>query len=152
MNDPLASDPQSLPGQSRRRILWVAVALVAVAGAATAFLLLRSDAPAAVNTDNANSTNRTNTVIPPVATIPDEDRDRLSDDEERDLRTDPAVPDSDRDALGDYEEARVWLTDPLQPDTDNDGTRDGDEVRSGTDPKGPGRFLDLTNAISNVNG
>ena len=67
----------------------------------------------------------------------DTDEDGLTDDEEVDVGTDPAVFDSDGDGLGDGDEINVFGTDPLVPDTDGDGVSDGVEVEAETDPLDP---------------
>lgn len=66
----------------------------------------------------------------------DSDADGLTDDEEKEIGTNPLDPDTDHDALGDFEEVRKFMTDPLNPDTDFDGLKDGAEVYNyNTDPK-----------------
>lgn len=65
----------------------------------------------------------------------DSDGDGLTDDEERELGTDPNNPDTDGDGLTDAEEVHVYNTNPLKKDTDGDGLSDGDEVlKYHTDP------------------
>lgn len=73
----------------------------------------------------------------------DSDSDGLTDEEERDLGTDPQSPDTDSDGLSDREEVYIYDTDPKNPDTDGDSFLDGEEVRSGYDPNGPGRLFEL---------
>lgn len=63
----------------------------------------------------------------------DTDSDGLSDAEEVDLGTDPAVYDTDQDGLSDGDEVFIG-TDPLNVDTDGDGFTDGDEIENGTNP------------------
>ncbi len=75
------------------------------------------------------------------APVADTDGDGLMDTEERRLGTNPAVADSDTDGLFDGEEVTTYGTDPLDPDTDEDGFLDGTEVRSGYNPKGPGKLF-----------
>jgi len=75
---------------------------------------------------------------PPVAAV-DSDNDGLTDDQERQLGTDPNKPDTDGDGLTDFEEADLYRTDPLKADTDGDGYPDGTEVKSGYNPLGTGR-------------
>lgn len=65
----------------------------------------------------------------------DDDRDRLTNAEELELQTNPAVPDTDGDGLADFVEAREAQTDPLNPDMDADGLKDGIERERGTDPR-----------------
>ncbi len=68
----------------------------------------------------------------------DLDGDKLLNDEEKRLGTDPLNPDTDGDGLKDGEEVKVYTTDPLNPDTDGDRLRDGDEVfRHKTNPLDP---------------
>jgi hypothetical protein len=64
----------------------------------------------------------------------DSDGDGLTDAEEAELNTDPALPDTDGDGLTDGQEVLEIGTAPLAPDTDGDGILDGDEVAQGTDP------------------
>lgn len=58
----------------------------------------------------------------------DSDADGLTDDEERQLGTNPYDPDTDKDGLLDGEEVKKYMTDPLNPDTDYDALTDGSEV------------------------
>lgn len=117
---------------------------------------LNLNQPAAVNTDvlpdeanlntNANQAENPNInqdipVAPAV--ILDSDKDGLTDDEERTYGTDINEPDSDGDGLFDKEEVKVYLTNPLDPDTDQDGYLDGAEVKSGYNPNGAGKLLDM---------
>ena len=68
----------------------------------------------------------------------DIDGDKLLNDEERTLGTDPRNPDTDGDGLKDGEEVLTYKTNPLNPDTDGDGLKDGEEVRTyKTDPLAP---------------
>ena len=65
----------------------------------------------------------------------DADLDRLDDQQEDQLGTDPDSEDTDSDGLSDYTEVFVTHTDPLLADTDGDGLSDGDEVNThGTNP------------------
>ena len=71
----------------------------------------------------------------------DSDGDGLSDyGEDNVYGTDSSTPDSDSDGLNDYEEVRVYKTNPNIADTDGDGFLDGQEVKSGFNPKGPGKL------------
>jgi len=70
----------------------------------------------------------------------DSDGDGLTDQEEKDLGTDPESPDTDNDELFDREEVMTFKTDPLDADTDGDGYSDGQEVKAGYDPNGPGKL------------
>ena len=68
----------------------------------------------------------------------DSDGDGLSDEQEKELGTDPNNPDTDGDGLNDGAEVNTTKTDPLNPDTDGDGLSDGDEVFTHkTDPLNP---------------
>ena len=64
----------------------------------------------------------------------DADGDGLSDADEAELNTDPALVDTDEDGLSDGDEVHEFKTSPLAPDTDGDGVLDGDEVAQGSDP------------------
>jgi outer membrane protein OmpA-like peptidoglycan-associated protein/opacity protein-like surface antigen len=65
----------------------------------------------------------------------DDDGDGLSNEEERQLGTDPRNSDSDGDGLSDGKEVKSYKTDPRKADTDGDGLNDGDEVNKyKTDP------------------
>jgi eukaryotic-like serine/threonine-protein kinase len=64
----------------------------------------------------------------------DDDRDLLSNDEERALGTLPNNRDTDADGLSDGDEVRTHKTEPLKADTDGDGLNDGVEIERGTDP------------------
>ncbi len=77
---------------------------------------------------------------PVFAQPKDSDQDGLTDDEEKQLGTNPNSVDSDDDGLFDREEVKVYQTDPLNSDTDGDGFSDGDEVKDGYNPKGTGKL------------
>ena len=64
---------------------------------------------------------------------PDSDGDRLPDELERALGTDPAVFDTDGDGIGDGDEFDQGY-DPLREDTDGDGILDGEELALGSSP------------------
>jgi len=64
----------------------------------------------------------------------DADGDGLSDIEEANHGTNPAIPDTDGDGLSDGDEVNIHSTLPLVPDTDGGGIDDGDEIINGTDP------------------
>jgi pimeloyl-ACP methyl ester carboxylesterase len=66
----------------------------------------------------------------------DSDADGLSNEQERELGTDPAIPDTDGDQLKDGEEVNTYKTNPLHPDTDSDGLSDYFEVQA----KMPAKF------------
>jgi len=66
----------------------------------------------------------------------DPDGDGLTNEQEREIGTDPLDPDSDGDGLTDGEED-AGVTDPTDPDTDGDGIDDGTETFGDTDPIDP---------------
>lgn len=86
---------------------------------------------------NVNAALNLNRPVQPV----DADSDGLTDEEEKQLGTDPNSVDTDNDGLFDREETRVYKTDPLNADTDGDGYLDGAEVKAQYDPKGPGKLF-----------
>jgi len=68
----------------------------------------------------------------------DADNDGLSNDEEKQLGTDPHNPDTDGDGLSDGDEIHRYHSNPLQVDSDGDGLKDGEEVtKYMTDPSKP---------------
>lgn len=71
----------------------------------------------------------------------DTDADGLTDDQEKEKRTDPLSWDTDGDLLSDGDEVNTWQTNPLVADTDGDSYKDGDEIRNGYNPKGPGKLF-----------
>lgn len=73
----------------------------------------------------------------------DSDLDGLTDEEESMYGTNINEVDTDLDGLTDRDEVKVFKTDPNNPDTDGDGYLDGAEVRSGYDPKGEGKLLEI---------
>ncbi|MBI5221637.1 MAG: hypothetical protein HY979_02435 [Candidatus Magasanikbacteria bacterium] len=70
----------------------------------------------------------------------DSDLDGLSNDEEKNLGTDPNKIDTDGDGITDYDEVKIYHTNPLKADTDGDGYSDGAELRRGYNPLGPGKL------------
>jgi len=58
----------------------------------------------------------------------DDDKDGLTNGQERRFGTNPNNPDTDNDGLSDGDEIRKYKTNPLRADTDGDGLTDGDEV------------------------
>lgn len=70
----------------------------------------------------------THTDIAVITVILDSDFDGLSDEQEREIGTDPFNPDTDYDGLLDGEEVNTYGSNPLDPDTDSDGLLDGEEV------------------------
>lgn len=65
----------------------------------------------------------------------DPDRDGLTNDQEKQLGTDPNNAETDGDGLSDGEEVNTHKTSPVNADSDGDGLKDGEEVRQfKTDP------------------
>lgn len=65
----------------------------------------------------------------------DNDKDGLTNGQERRMGTNPLNADTDGDGLFDGDEVRKYKTNPLRADTDGDGLTDGDEVlKLRTDP------------------
>lgn len=92
-------------------------------------------------TTTTPATITTTTTVPGSGTKPpqpaeDQDRDGLTDAEERVAGTNPLNPDTDGDGLKDGDEVKHSPnSDPLKRDTDADGASDGDERLWGTDPQ-----------------
>ncbi len=63
-----------------------------------------------------------------TTTSKDTDGDGLTDEEERQIGTNPSYADTDKDGLSDYQEVKVKKTNPLNPDTDGDGIKDGNDL------------------------
>lgn len=158
--------PIAAPPSSRKKLLLLVLALVIllVAGVSVWFFFLRVGLESVSNTPPSETSSPASGVetqiqtnqgtkpspVPPASPALDTDGDGLTDDEERVFKLDPTLPDTDGDGLTDREEVRVFSTDPLKPDTDSDGFSDGTEVRSGYDPKGPGKLLDIDKALRDV--
>ncbi len=157
VQSPPASSPTAWPAPAPRRRGWLIMIVVVLF-----VLLLAAGAwywwsnrtasevtPPAQNTE-AESTGQPSNSTPPAnqaaevpATNPDSDGDGLTDNEELSMGTSTTNPDSDGDGLFDGEEARIYATNPLSFDSDGDGYGDGEEIRSGYNPLGPGRLLQL---------
>lgn len=90
-----------------------------------------------------NTTENSETAKEEVIPILDADNDGLTDAEEGVLGTMVNNIDSDGDGLSDKEEVKIYKSLPLNPDTDGDGYKDGDEVKSGYNPLGAGKLLDI---------
>lgn len=124
-------------------ILVVVVLLIA----GGVFWFLQNQEPAASDTNQTSL----NTNIPELPStfnqIPDQDRDRITDNQEKELGTNPEKADTDDDQLSDYDEVSIYNTDPLNPDTDGDGFSDGYEVAHGFNPAGEGELLNINSAL-----
>ncbi len=155
--------PARLPGgisllADRRKwaILVIGVLIIAIG---VTYWRGRISAPVTTNSANPATTNTSTTkkntaptfqqvTVPIVA---DADRDGLTDDREAELKTNAKLADTDGDELSDYDEVTVYGTNPLVQDTDGDGFPDGAEVRSGNNPKGAGKIINLPESISTIN-
>lgn len=146
-----------LAGWRKWSILVVVLALVIGGGYTVWKSRGGNSTPSTTNTTtNTSGTPRTTNsssvsqqVTIPVAT--DLDKDGLLDPREAELKTNPKLADSDGDQVSDFDEVEIYATDPLKQDTDGDGYPDGEELRSGNNPKGPGKLFDLTQTLSNIN-
>ena len=69
----------------------------------------------------------------------DPDGDGLTNQEEKELGTDPDNSDSDGDGISDGEEQTLG-TDPMNDDSDGDGYIDSDELDCDTDPMDEGEY------------
>jgi len=95
------------------------------------------------NINLGNSVSDTNNKDIQSSDGADSDLDGLTDEEEANIGTNPNKVDTDEDGLLDREEVRLYHTNPLNPDSDGDGFKDGEEVKSGYDPNGPGKLINL---------
>ena len=138
-------------GHVWKTILIVMIAFLAAGLLAyTAFSVMRSDTPTVANGDNEvtddqdqDSVNLPDGKGEEVEIVIDTDGDGLSNQAEQAAGTNPAKTDTDGDSLGDREEVQVYGTDPLRADTDSDSFSDGEEIRSGYNPNGAGKILEL---------
>lgn len=71
----------------------------------------------------------------------DTDRDGLTNDQESQAGTNPAVQDTDGDMLSDGDEVKKYRTDSLKADSDGDGYTDAQEIKNGYNPLGTGKCL-----------
>ncbi len=105
----------------------------------------QADTEAAVADPDGKGPDDAQVSVPEVEVVIDTDGDGLNNDQEQAAGTSVSKPDTDSDLLGDREEVQVYGTDPLRADTDGDSFADGQEVRSGYNPNGPGKILELPN-------
>ena len=140
----------------RLLVLVVIIIILAIASIAAWWVFSRSsentNTPSAIEEQtNAGDTTSVLMVnyVPPVE-MNDDDRDGLSNDEERTAGTDSTKIDSDLDGLTDMQEAKVYKTKPLVKDTDGDGMTDGDEVNANRNPLGEGALLDFNKALEGL--
>jgi hypothetical protein len=158
-NAPLKENPGGISRQKRWLYLAFTIIILIALGFGAYFYLVKAGENSNQSADNKSqgipgSNNSAKTVNYSVIinkTVGDTDRDGLSDEEEKKLGTDFNKADTDGDGLSDYEEVNVYKTDPLKADTDGDGHADGAEVSSGYDPNGPGKLLNINEAIKNLN-
>lgn len=73
--------------------------------------------------------------------VTDTDGDGLTNDQENQAGTNPAVQDTDGDTLSDGDEVKKYRTDPLKADSDGDGYTDAQEIKNGYNPLGTGKCL-----------
>lgn len=158
---PDMSDPEPATGHRTLTLVLLALVLLIVGGGGFWVYLNFMRTP-------AESVPQTETPVQPVEQIPvptvpvqevpvvvtttlddtilegqplDTDADGLTDDQEKDKRTDPLSWDTDGDLLSDGDEVNTWETNPLVADSDNDTYKDGEEIRNGYNPKGPGKLF-----------
>lgn len=155
MDELPSTEPSSgLPRTLKIGILAVLVCIVIAAGTFLALRLRQGGTVTNTATSSVETGGQTPSSSPqpsPIRSLQDSDGDRLSDQEEASLGTNPKLPDSDGDGLFDYEEAKIYYANPLNPDTDADTVSDGQEVRRGTNPLGTGESRNLNAAIANTN-
>jgi len=88
-----------------------------------------------VDADGDRLTDEQETALGTDPEVADSDEDDVSDSDEIDFYgTDALDPDTDGDELDDGEELLTFGTNPLLDDTDGDGVSDGEETSAGTDP------------------
>lgn len=98
--------------------------------------ILLASLPLALTACDSDGDGLTNQEEKELGTNPDlidSDGDRVSDPMELEMGTDPTVADTDGDGLNDGEELTAG-TDPLATDSDMDGFSDPEELDDGTDP------------------
>lgn len=108
------------------------------------------DNPDLLDDDKDGLTNGEEKLLGTDPLLADTDNDRLFDfDEVRVYHSDPISNDTDKDALLDYDEVMTWFTNPLIPDTDADGYSDGVEVNNKFNPLGSGTISDWKPPVGN---
>ncbi|MFC1662651.1 hypothetical protein ACFL04_00600 [Patescibacteria group bacterium] len=142
---------QPVESSSRFNKWWLIIIILILVVVGVVFGISYYTRDTSTDTDTSNATQNVNGIIFPmdVHQPPDQDRDRLTDNEEATYGTDPLKSDTDGDSLSDYDEIAIYKTDPNDQDTDKDGHLDGDEVKDGFDPNGPGEILNINNSLSN---
>jgi len=70
----------------------------------------------------------------PEEFLHDQDRDGLTDEQEKEYGTSDVEIDTDGDGIVDKTEIEIYKTDPTNPDTDGDGFWDGLEIMRGYNP------------------
>ena len=71
--------------------------------------------------------------------VPDKDKDGISDEQEKELGTSEVEFDTDKDGISDQREIK-YGTDPTNPDSDGDGFTDAVEIIGGYNPLGEGKL------------
>ncbi|MFC1598266.1 hypothetical protein ACFL2M_01900 [Patescibacteria group bacterium] len=157
-----SSDRRVGRGSRLRLIILVIVAVVALIAVVATYYVPRLLTNRAAN--NTETTENINQVSPveteavttneeaaettvPTKQVIDSDGDGLLDSEEGALGTDPELLDTDGDGLNDRQEVEIYKSDPTDTDSDNDGFKDGEEVRNFFNPVGPGKLLNVNEAI-----
>jgi hypothetical protein len=152
---PVYSEPPVHKGGAVKTIVIVLLALVALGTAAYlayAFMMKTPESagvdetPVTTTPDDQTDTDDEKTPVdttPATPTFVDSDGDGLTNAEELEAGTSSTKADTDEDGLGDREEVKVYGTDPRRTDTDGDGYLDGAEVKSGYNPNGEGKLLEV---------
>lgn len=145
---------------SKIRLMMIIIAGLFILAAVGAFAYVQWKEADSTSETNTNTSNRptnqsgagatintaTNTSLT-TSTTTDTDGDGLLDSEEEMLGTLSTDSDTDNDQLTDRQEVKIYKTNPLNSDTDGDGYPDGEEVRRFYNPNGPGKMVDIVNAI-----
>jgi len=99
--------------------------------------------PTGAATSSLSTTTETVATSTIIESTVDSDVDGLTDVEEKIAGTNPNVIDTDNDGLSDYEEVKIYHTNSLNADSDGDSYLDGAEVKSGYNPNGSGKLVDI---------